>query len=354
MGHERGLHFFWCIPLRTKERDGKGTSVMRILLVGGAGYIGSSIACHLLDKGHEPGIFDNFSTGKREAVPAGAFCREGDCGDSEALASALKDFGATAVIQLAASVRVEESVSDPWRYYFNNTTKSLNVFQTCAKTGVRDIVFSSTAAVYGEPDMVLIDETAPTVPVNPYGHSKLASEFMLKDIARVSGMRATILRYFNVAGADPKLRTGLRTDFATHLIKVSAEVAAGKRSHLSIFGTDYATHDGTCVRDYIHVMDLALAHELALMQPGNDGATRIYNCGYGTGHSVRDVVTAFTKVLGKPLPVKDMPRRAGDPPALACNSARLQRELGWKPNHASIEQIVDSALKWEQKLKAAS
>lgn len=323
---------------------------VKILLIGGAGYIGSAIAHHLLDRGHEPGVFDNLSTGLRAAVPDGVFFHEGDCGDSNALGAALETFGAQAVIQLAASIRVEESVSDPWKYYFNNTTKSLNVFQTCARAGVKDIVFSSTAAVYGEPAVEIIDEGVATLPVNPYGHSKLASEFMLKDIARVAGMRATILRYFNVAGADPRLRTGQRTPEATHLIKVAAEVAAGKRAHLSIFGTDYPTRDGTCVRDYIHVMDLALAHELALTTPGAAGQTRIYNCGYGTGHSVREVVRAFDDVLGRPLPTRDQPRRPGDPPALACNAEKLRRELGWQPAHASIKTIVETALAWERKL----
>jgi UDP-glucose 4-epimerase len=326
---------------------------MKILLIGGAGYIGSSIAYHLLDRGHEPGVFDNLSTGSRAAVPSSLFFREGDCGDASALETALSAFKPDAVIQLAASVRVEESVSDPWKYYSNNTTKSLTVFQTCARAGVRDIVFSSTAAVYGEPDRMMIDETVPTVPVNPYGHSKLASEFMLKDIARVSGMRATILRYFNVAGADMKLRTGQRTPEATHLIKVAAEVASGQRPHLNIFGTDYPTRDGTCIRDYIHVMDLALAHELALVKPGTEANTRTFNCGYGTGHSVREVVNAFGVVLKRPLPTRDMPRRAGDPPALACDSSKLKRELGWSPAHASIEAIVESALGWETKLSAS-
>lgn len=331
----------------------RGMQRMKVLLIGGAGYIGSSIAYHLLDQGHEPGVFDNLSTGSRLSIPSEIFFREGDCGDSTALTLALKDFKPDAVIQLAASVRVEESVSDPWKYYFNNTTKSLNVFQACAKAGVSDIVFSSTAAVYGEPAQMVIDESVATVPVNPYGHSKLASEFMLKDIARVSGMRATILRYFNVAGADPKLRTGQRTPEATHLIKVAAEVAAGARSCLNIFGTDYETRDGTCIRDYIHVMDLALAHELALVKPGAKGQTRVYNCGYGTGHSILEVVNAFGAVLQRPLPTKSMPRRAGDPPALACNSSKLKRELGWSPNHASLETIVATALAWERKLSAS-
>jgi len=324
---------------------------MRILLVGGAGYIGSSIAVHLLDQGHEPGIFDDFSTGSRDAVPTGVFLHEGDCGDEAAVRQALTAFRPDAVIQLAASVRVDESMTNPWKYYFNNTTKSLNLFQACAVHGVRDIVFSSTAAVYGEPVRELIDETVPTLPVNPYGHSKLACEFMLKDIARVSGMRATILRYFNVAGADPKMRTGQRTLEATHLVKVASEVAAGLRPFLSIFGTDYPTRDGTCVRDYVHVMDLAQAHELALLKPGAAGETRIFNCGYGSGHSVREVVRAFEKVRGKPLATRDMPRRPGDPPALACDSTRLKQALGWTPRHASIEAIVDTALAWEHKLR---
>ena len=334
--------------------NSEGLSPMRIMLIGGAGYIGSSIAHHLLDRGHEPGVFDNLSTGSRQAVPPGIFFAQGDCGDGTTLSAALKDFRTDAVVQLAASVRVEESVSEPAKYYFNNTTKSLTVFDTCAKSGVKDFVFSSTAAVYGEPDTVLIDEQVPTIPVNPYGHSKLASEFMLKDIARVSGMRATILRYFNVAGADVKLRTGQRTKEATHLIKVAAEVAAGRRPHLDIYGTDYPTPDGTCVRDYIHVMDLALAHELALTTPGKPGDTRIFNCGYGTGNSVREVINAFGEVLNHPLATHDRPRRPGDAAALACNSAKLKRELGWTPNHASIKTIVETALNWERKLAAAT
>jgi UDP-glucose 4-epimerase len=325
---------------------------VRILLIGGAGYIGSAIAHHLIDRGHEPAVFDNLSTGFREAVPAGVPLIEGDCGDQAALTAALARTRAEAVIQLAAAVRVEESVADPAKYYFNNTVKSLAVFDACAKAGVKDFVFSSTAAVYGMPDKPLIAEDAPTNPANPYGHSKLASEFMLKDIARVAGMRATILRYFNVAGADPKLRTGQRTKEATHLIKVAAEVASGARERLSIFGTDYPTPDGTCIRDYIHVTDLALAHELALLKPGAPGDTRVYNCGYGTGHSVRQVTEAFGQVLNHSLPVREAPRRPGDVAALACDSAKLKRELGWQPQHASLRTIVETALGWERKLSA--
>ncbi len=326
---------------------------MRILLIGGAGYIGSSIAYHLIDQGHRPAVFDNLSTGSREAIPPGVDFVEGDCGDSAALASAIAALKIEAVIQLAAAIRVEESVAEPAKYYFNNTVKSLTVFDTCAKAGVKDFVFSSTAAVYGAPEATLIAEDVPTVPVNPYGHSKLACEFMLRDITRVSRMRSTILRYFNVAGADPRLRTGLRTENATHLIKVASEVAAGERAALDIFGTDYPTPDGTCIRDYIHVMDLAQAHELALTKPGREGDTRVFNCGYGTGHSVREVVAAFGKVLNHTLPTHDRPRRPGDAPAIACDSAKLKRELGWTPKHASLTTIVETALNWERKLAAA-
>ena len=202
---------------------------------------------------------------------------------------------------------------------------------------------------------VITASTAPqlTDPVNPYGHSKLASEFMLRDIASVSGMRATILRYFNVAGADPKLRTGQRTKQATHLIKIAAEVATGRRSHLDIYGTDYPTEDGTCIRDYIHVMDLARAHELALLRPGKPGETRTYNCGYGTGHSVRQVVDAFGAVLNHALPTRDCERRAGDAPAIACDATKLKRELGWAPAHDKLNTIVETALGWERKLGAS-
>ena len=326
---------------------------MRVLLIGGAGYIGSAIAHHLIDRGHEPSVLDNLSTGKREAIPDGVAFVHADCGDPKALAEALALTRAEGVVQLAAAIRVEESVADPAKYYFNNTVKSLAVFDACAKAKVQDFVFSSTAAVYGAPQTPLIAEDAPTLPVNPYGHSKLASEFMLTDIARVSGMRATILRYFNVAGADPKLRTGLRTENATHLIKVAAEVAAGERPRLDIYGTDYPTRDGTCIRDYIHVMDLALAHELALTKPGREGETRIYNCGYGTGHSVREVAAAFGDVLNHPLPTRDCPRRPGDAPAIACDSAKLKRELGWAPQHASLKTIIETALNWERKQSAA-
>ena len=325
---------------------------MRVLLIGGAGYIGSSIAWHLLDAGHEVAIFDNLSTGFREAVPAAAHFVHADCGDAATLKQAIAGFRATAAIQLAAWIRVEESVGDPAKYYFNNTSKALTVFDTCAKAGIQDFVFSSTAAVYGAPRTALVDESAPTDPVNPYGRSKLASEFMLRDIAAVSGMRATILRYFNVAGADPKLRTGQRTKDATHLIKIASEVANGRRAHLEIYGTDYPTKDGTCIRDYIHIGDLALAHELALTNPGEKGQTRIYNCGYGTGHSVREVVAAFGRVLNHALPTRDCPRRPGDPPALACDATKLKQELGWQPRHAELTGIVRSALDWERKQNA--
>ncbi len=326
---------------------------MRTLLIGGAGYIGSSIAHHMLDLGHEPFVLDNLSTGAREAVPAKVPFVQADCGDADALTRAIREWRIDAVVQLAAAVRVEESVAQPAKYYFNNTVKSLSVFDVCANAGVHDFVFSSTAAVYGEPATALIAEDAPTVPANPYGHSKLASEFMLKDIARVAGMRATIFRYFNVAGADLTLRTGQRTPEATHLIKVASEVATGARPQLDVYGTDYPTRDGTAIRDYIHVMDLADAHVLALTKPGSAGTTRLYNCGYGTGHSVREVVAAFDQVLNHALPTRVCPRRPGDVASLACDAGKLKAELGWAPRYASIGTIVATALDWERKLGAA-
>ena len=240
-------------------------------------------------------------------------------------------------------------MAEPAKYYANNTVKALTVFDTLARAGVRDIVFSSTAAVYGAPEHNPIAESAPLVPVNPYGASKLASEFILKDLTAAHGLHATILRYFNVAGADLNGRTGQRTKEATHLIKVAAEVATGRRAALQIFGEDYPTRDGTCVRDYIHVTDLADAHLAALTKHDRAGETRVFNCGYGTGHTVKEVAAMFGAVLGRPLPVQSRPRRAGDPPALVCDSRKLQAELGWRPEIASLRTIVETALRWEQR-----
>jgi UDP-glucose 4-epimerase len=322
---------------------------LRILLVGGAGYIGSAIAHRLTDRGHTPVVYDDLSTGFHEAVPSGAAFVKGDTGNAALLAQTVKEHGVEAAIHLAAFVRVEESVSEPAKYYANNTVKALTVFDTLAKSGVRDVVFSSTAAVYGAPEHNPIDETALQAPVNPYGGSKLASEFILKDITSAHGLRSTIFRYFNVAGADLNGRTGQRTKEATHLIKVAAEVASGRRPQLQIFGDDYPTRDGTCVRDYIHVTDLADAHIAALTKPGNAGETRTFNCGYGTGHTVKEVVAMFGEVLGRPLPAQQRPRRPGDPPALVCDSRKLQSELGWRPEVASLRVIVETALRWEQR-----
>jgi UDP-glucose 4-epimerase len=254
------------------------------------------------------------------------------------------------VVQLAAAIRVEESVADPVKYYANNTVKSLTLFDTCAKAGVKDFVFSSTAMVYAGDADTLLTETTETGPTNPYARSKLASEFMLRDVAGVSGMRSTILRYFNVAGADVQLRTGQRSPEATHLIKVASQVAINARPHLAIFGTDYNTRDGTAIRDYIHVMDLADAHLLALTKPGAAGETRLFNCGYGAGQTVREVVAAFGEVLNHPLPTVERPRRAGDVAILACDPAKVKRELSWAPRYAFIETIVETALNWERKL----
>ncbi len=320
---------------------------MRVLLIGGAGYIGSALSHRLLDRGHEAVVYDDLSTGFREAVPAGVAFVEGDSGNSALLAKTIEEHAIDAAIHLAAHIRVEESVANPSKYYANNTVKALAVFETLGRAGVRDVVFSSTAAVYGAPEHNPIDESAPLTPVNPYGGSKLASEFILKDLAAAHGLRATILRYFNVAGADPNGRAGQRTKEATHLIKVAAEVAIGRRPALEIYGDDYPTRDGTCVRDYIHVMDLADAHLAALMKPGRPSETRVFNCGYGTGHTVKEVVATFGEVLGHALATQMRPRRAGDPPALVCDARKLQAELGWRPEIASLRTIVETALRWE-------
>ena len=322
---------------------------MRVLLVGGAGYIGSALSYRLTDRGHEAVVYDDLSTGFREAVPPGVTLVEGDSGNAALLAQTIEQHGIDAAIHLAAFVRVEESVTNPSKYYANNTLKALTVFETLARGGVRDVVFSSTAAVYGAAEHNPIAETAALIPVNPYGGSKLATELIVKDLAAAHGFRATILRYFNVAGADPNGRTGQRTKEATHLIKVAAEVAAGRRPALQIFGDDYPTRDGTCVRDYIHVMDLADAHLAALMKPGDPGQTRIFNCGYGTGHSVKEVAAKFSEVLGRALPTQTRPRRPGDPPALVCDARKLQDQLGWRPEIGSLRTIVETALRWEER-----
>jgi UDP-glucose 4-epimerase len=322
----------------------------RVLVTGGAGYIGSHVVLALQDAGYEPLVFDNLSTGNRFALFSDF--AEGDLGDSRALSTAVKSFRPEAVIHLAASIEAEESVFDPLRFYRNNLANLLNLLEVSAREGVGHFLFSSSALVYGAPDTAPIPETSPLSPINPYGFTKMAGERMVFDVAAAGGgMKATALRYFNAAGADPKLRTGERRANPTHLVTLALKAALGERDSLSIFGTDYPTPDGTCVRDYVHVSDLASAHLLALdaLFSGRDGG--VYNCGTGSGSSVREVLESVKRVTGADFPVRETSRRAGDPPMLVADSEKIQRELGWKPLWPGIDEIVRTAWEWEKKLR---
>ncbi|GAA0715656.1 UDP-glucose 4-epimerase GalE [Dokdonella soli] len=320
-----------------------------ILVTGGAGYIGSHVVAQLSERGERVIVLDNLSTGFREAVLGGELI-VGDTGDRDLVVRILADHAIDTVMHFAAHTVVPESVSDPLKYYGNNTCATRNLLACCAATGVRHFVFSSTAAVYGMPASGIADEDTPTAPINPYGSSKLMSETMLRDVSAASALRHVILRYFNVAGCDPGGRIGQSTPNATLLIKVACEHAVGKRAQLSIFGTDYDTPDGTCIRDYIHVDDLAAAHLAALDHLRIDGRSLTLNCGYGHGYSVREVIHAIEHVSGQRLAnVVEVPRRAGDPPALVACSDRLKAILGWQPRYDDLEFIVRTALAWEQR-----
>ena len=323
-----------------------------ILLTGGAGYIGSHVALALRQRGEPCVVLDNLSTGFREAV-LGAPLVVGDTADGALVADTLARHGVDAVMHFAAHTVVPESVADPLKYYGNNTCATRNLLAACRDAGVRHFVFSSTAAVYGMPASGRADEETPTAPINPYGWSKLMSEQMLRDLGAAAPMRHVILRYFNVAGCDSGGRIGQATPNATLLIKVACEHASGKRPELAIFGTDYPTPDGTCIRDYIHVEDLADAHLRALDHLREGGPSATFNCGYGHGYSVREVIDTVANVSGQRLNVIERPRRAGDPPELIACSERLQQTLGWRPRHDDLRAIVASAYRWELKLKAA-
>ncbi len=323
-----------------------------ILITGGAGYIGSHTVLQLRERGEQVVVLDNLCTGFREAVLDTPLI-VGSVGDRDVVMGALRDHKVETVLHFAAHTIVPESVSDPLKYYGNNTCGTRNLLQCCAEAGIRHFVFSSTAAVYGIPATPYADESTPTVPINPYGTSKLMSEWMLRDLAAVTPMRYVALRYFNVAGSDTTGRIGQSTRNATLLIKVACEVVVGKRQQLSIFGTDYATPDGTGVRDYIHVEDLAAAHLDALTYLRDGGASVVLNCGYGHGYSVRDVIRSVETVVAAPLPVKEEPRRAGDPPVLVARADRVRSTLGWKPRLDDLDAIVRSSLDWERKLQRA-
>jgi UDP-glucose 4-epimerase len=323
---------------------------MAVLVTGGAGYIGSHMVQALLDNNENVVVIDDLSTGVRSAVNQDASFVFGSVADEQLVAQTIQDHQVDAVIHFAGSVVVPESVENPTLYYSNNTAASLSLVKVCIKFGIGHFVFSSTAAVYGSPDITIVTEDSPKNPINPYGRSKLMVENILADTSAAHPFRYHALRYFNVAGADPEGRRGQSTPRATHLIKRASEVALGKRACLDIFGTDFPTPDGTGVRDYIHVSDLVNAHVLALAALRDGALSAVYNCGYGRGLSVRDIICAVEKDTGKPLPTRDMPRRPGDPAMLIADSTRLQTRLGWRPQYADIASIVGSALGWEAKI----
>jgi UDP-glucose 4-epimerase len=321
---------------------------MTVLVTGGAGYIGSHMVWELLDAGESVVVLDRLSTGFEWAVAPEAKLVVGDVADKELVGQIIRDHGVDAIIHFAGSIVVPESVADPLAYYENNTCKTRALIETAVREGVPNFIFSSTAAVYGGAGLEPVREDAQLSPESPYGLTKLKSEWMLRDAAAAHGLRYTALRYFNVAGADPKGRTGQSTPGATHLIKVACETALGKRASMQVFGTDYPTPDGTCIRDYIHVSDLAAAHRLALQRLRAGGASMVANCGYSHGYSVLEVIDSVRRVFGRDFPVVMGDRRAGDAAAVVANSDLARNELGWVPKHDDLTQIVTDALSWER------
>lgn len=323
---------------------------MAVLVTGGAGYIGSHTALALCDRGEKVVVLDDLSSGFDWAVPAAAELVVGDVSDRALLSQLIVENSITEIVHFAARILVQESVGDPLRYYLGNTVKTRALLETALANGVTRLIFSSTAAVYGEAQVDIIPEDQPTAPINPYGRSKLMSEWMLADVARAHGLAYVVLRYFNVAGADPAGRAGETRRVATHLVKVASEAASGVRPGVEIFGTDYPTRDGSCIRDYVHVSDLASAHVAALDYLRTGGANLTLNCGYGRGFSVKEVVDVVKRVSGVDFPVKVSGRRAGDPACLVGAADRIRAELGWTPHLDDLETIVRHALGWEERL----
>jgi len=323
---------------------------MAILVAGGAGYIGSHFVLELRDHGEEVVVLDDLSTGHAWLVPHGIPLIRGDIADHACVSNLINTYAIDSIAHFAAKISVPDSVGDPLGYYLANTAKARALINTAVHAGVKQFLFSSTAAVYGAADIMPVTEETLPAPVSPYGRSKLMVEWMLEDAARAHGLSTMILRYFNVAGADPLGRSGQATENASHLIKVAAEAVIGKRDGMSIFGTDYPTPDGTCIRDYIHVSDLARAHRLALDYLREGGQSTVLNCAYGHGASVYDVIASVKRIAGFDFPVIIKPRRAGDPPEIVATGHKIRALLGWYPHYDDLDTIIAHALKWEQSL----
>ncbi len=323
---------------------------MAVLVTGGAGYIGSHMVLALTDAGEDVVVLDNLTTGFTWAIAPQAKLVKGDIADEVLVAQIITDSKVEAIIHFAGSIVVPDSVADPLGYYLNNTVKSRALMEAAVKGGVKTFIFSSTAAVYGNPITMPVFETETPTPISPYGTSKLMTELMLRDSHTAYGLNYIALRYFNVAGADPKGRSGQSTPQATHLIKVACQTALGQRKSMDVFGTDYATPDGTCLRDYIHVSDLIAAHMDALAHLRKGGESGIFNCGYGKGYSVLEVIKAVEKASGVLVNHRLAPRRAGDPAAIVAGADRVRSILGWQPKHNDLDFIVQSALAWERHL----
>ncbi|WP_286219942.1 UDP-glucose 4-epimerase GalE [Marinobacter apostichopi] len=319
---------------------------MKVLVTGGAGYIGSHVVRQLAQAGHDIVVFDNLSTGYRWAVTAGELV-VGGLADEAAIDDVFAKHEFDAVLHFAANIVVPESVANPLKYYSNNTRNTLNLLKAVERYEVPYMVFSSTAAVYGMPEQTVLTEDLPLAPINPYGASKMMSERMIMDLAAASNLNYVILRYFNVAGANPDGKLGQATPEATHLIKVACECVTGQRDGMSVFGTDYDTRDGTCVRDYIHVEDLAKAHVMALDYMAQGGESSVLNCGYGRGFTVNEVIDVVKAQSGVDFPVEQVGRRAGDPAALMADNTRIKATLGWTPDFDNLDTIVSTALAWE-------
>ncbi|MGV3573770.1 MAG: UDP-glucose 4-epimerase GalE [Devosia sp.] len=323
---------------------------MTVLVTGGAGYIGSHMVLNLADAGQEVVVLDNLVTGFDWAIDGRATFVQGNAGDIDFVVSLIEKYRITEIIHFAGSIVVPESVTNPLKYYANNTATSRNLIEAAVKGGVKHFIFSSTAAVYGMTGLAPVVEDTPLNPMSPYGRSKLMTEWMLADVAAAHPMTYGVLRYFNVAGADPLKRSGQSTPLATHLIKVACQTALGQREKMDIFGTDYETPDGTCVRDYIHVTDLIAAHALLLNHLRKGGESTTLNCAYGQGYSVREVVETVRKVSGINFRADEGPRRAGDPASITATGQKVRSLLGWQPQHDDLNEIVETAYAWERHL----